>query len=118
MSLWLGKTNEEWLEIWRQERLRENEMLDFRDSFNGHITNKALAEKFNLKPTRVGLLIRREARAREEARMFDEIERLKANTFTAMAEKLWIELEWLATELERRSKPDACGVPPSTSSRA
>jgi|HubBroStandDraft_6_1064221.scaffolds.fasta_scaffold94992_4 hypothetical protein len=103
------KSDEEWEEIWRQERLREDEMLAFCDQVGGRITKKALAAKFNLKPTRVGLLIRRRDEARERARMLDEIERLKgerlkarATTFTAIAERLWMELGWLATELEKR----------------
>jgi hypothetical protein len=92
----------EWEEIWRQERLREDEMLAFCDEVGDRITKKALAEKFNLKPTRVGHLIRRRDDARERQRMRDEIERLKANTFTAIAERLWMELGWLAMELEKR----------------
>jgi hypothetical protein len=102
MSFWGGKSDEEWEEIWRQERLREDEMLAFHDEVGGRITKKALAEKFNLTPTRVGLLVRRHVEALERARMLDEIERLKANTFTAIAERLWMDLGWLATELEKR----------------
>jgi hypothetical protein len=110
LSFWGGKSEEEWQEIWRQERLREDAMLAFHDEVGGRITKKALAAKFNLKPTRVGLLIRRREEARERARMLDEIERLKttahitarATTFTAIAERLWMELGWLATELEKR----------------
>ena len=103
MSFWGGKSEEEWREIWSQEWLREDEMLAFHDEVGGRITKKALAEKFNLKPTRVSLLVRRREEARERGRMQDEIARLKANTFTAIAERLWMELEWLATELEKRT---------------
>lgn len=102
MSVWGGKSEEEWSEIWHQERLRENEMLAFHDEVGGQITKKALAEKFNLKPTRVGLLVRHHVEAHERERMLVEIERLKADTFTAIAERLWMELGWLATELEKR----------------
>jgi hypothetical protein len=102
VSFWGGKSEEEWQGIWRKERLREDEMLAFHDEVGGRITKKALAEKFNLKPTRVGLLVRRRVEARERERMLVEIERLEANTFTAIAERLWVELGWLATELEKR----------------
>jgi hypothetical protein len=91
----------EWEEIWRLERLREDQMLAFHDEVGG-LTKKALAEKFNLRPQRVGHLIRRRDEDRERQRMRDEIERLKANTFTAIAERLWMELGWLAMELEKR----------------
>jgi hypothetical protein len=102
VSFWGGKSDEEWEEIWRLERLREDEMLAFHDEVGGRITRKALAAKFDLKPTRVSHLVRRHVEARERARMLDEIERLKANTFTAIAERLWLDLGWLATELEKR----------------
>jgi hypothetical protein len=109
MSFWGEKSDEEWQEIWRQERLRADQMLAFHDEVGG-LTKKALAAKFNLKPTRVGLLIRRRDDAREDERMrverermHAEIERLKAAAaFTAMAERLWMELGWLAMELEKR----------------
>jgi hypothetical protein len=101
-----GKSDAEWEEIWRQERLREDKMLAFHDQVGDRMTKKALAEKFNLKPTRVGLLVRRHDEARERGRMIAELERLRlkatANTFTAIAERLWMELGWLATELEKR----------------
>jgi len=77
-------------------------MLAFYDEIGGRITKKALAEKFNLKPTRVGLLVRRHVDAHERERMLDEIDRLKENTFTAIAERLWMDLGWLATEIEKR----------------
>jgi hypothetical protein len=94
--------DERWLDIWREEQLREKEMLVFYDAVNGRITKKALAEKFNLRPVRVGLLVRRHEERLDHERMLAEIERLRANTFTSMAEKLWIELGWLRLELERR----------------
>ena len=97
-----GKSEAEWAEIWRREREREEEMLVFYDEVGGRITKKALAEKFNLKPTRVGLLVRRHVEACERGRMLVELERLRGDTFTAMAERLCLDLEWLATELERR----------------
>jgi hypothetical protein len=108
MSSWGGKSDEEWAEIWRLERLREDAMLAFHNEVGDAITKKALAAKFNLKPTRVGLLIRRQVEARERARMLGEIARLKAalpsrnSTFTAIAERLWMELGWLAAEIEKR----------------
>ena len=116
MSFWEEKSRGEWLEIWRQERLREDEMLAFYDKVvagGGRITKKALAEKFNLSRTRTQHLIRRHDEARERARMFDErermhaeIERLKAGaTFTGIAERLWMTLGWLATELEKKRSP-------------
>jgi hypothetical protein len=108
---WSGKSRAEWEEIWRLERLREDAMLAFWDEVGGRITKKALAEKFNLTPTRTQHLIRRREEARERARMLAEIERLKttahitakASTFTAIAERLWMTLGWLATELEKRT---------------
>jgi|HubBroStandDraft_6_1064221.scaffolds.fasta_scaffold199721_3 hypothetical protein len=108
---WNGKSRAEWEEIWRLERLREHAMLAFWDEVGGRITKKALAEKFNLTPTRVGLLVRQVEARRERGRMLDEIERLKtsahiparASTFTAIAERLWMDLGWLATELEKRT---------------
>jgi hypothetical protein len=102
MSYWGGKSQEEWDQIWRLERLREDEMLAFHDQVGGQITKKALAEKFDLKPTRVGLLIRRRDEAREREHTRVEIERLKANGFTEIAEQLWMTLGWLAAELEKR----------------
>lgn len=102
MNFWDGKSKEEWVEIWRLERLREDEMLALYDEIGGAITKKALAAKFNLKPTRVGDLVRRHVEAAERQRMLVEIERLKADTFTAIAERLWMDLGWLAMELERR----------------
>ena len=111
MSFWGGKSQEEWDEIWRQERLREDEMLAFHDAVGDRMTKKALAAKFNLKPTRVGLLIRRQDEARERARMIAELERLRlkatARTFTAIAERLWMTLGWLATEIEERRQSGA-----------
>jgi hypothetical protein len=101
MSFWGGKSLEEWEETWRLERLREDEMLAFVDEVGG-LTQKALAAKFNLRPGRVSLLVRRHVEAQERERMLDEIKRLKANTFTAIAEKLWMDLGWLAMELEKR----------------
>jgi hypothetical protein len=101
-GLWGGKSEEEWREIWRLERLREDQMLAFRDAVGGRITKKALAGKFDLKPTRVGNLVRRHVEAQERGRLFAEIEALKADSFTAMAERLWMELGWLAAELEKR----------------
>lgn len=104
--MWGGKSEAEWEEIWRQERLREDKMLAFHDEVGDRMTKKALAAKFNLKPTRVGLLVRRRDEARERERMRVEIERLRlkatANSFTAVAERLWMVLGWLATELEKR----------------
>lgn len=106
MSFWDGKSDEEWQEIWRLEQLREDEMLAFWDEVGGGITKKALAAKFNFKPTRVSHLIRRREDARERERMYDEIARLRlkanAGVFTAMAERLWMDLGWLAAELEKR----------------
>ena len=109
-QFWDGKSAEEWEEIWRLERLREDQMLAFDDEIGGAITKKALAAKFGLKPTRVGLLIRRRAEARERAALLAKIERLettahitaRASAFTAICERLWMELGWLATELEKR----------------
>lgn len=95
-----GKSLEEWQEIWRQERLREDEMLVFYDHHDSPITGKALAEIFNLTPARVNLLIRRRREARERERMANELEQLKADTFTAMAERLWMDLGWLVMALE------------------
>lgn len=107
---WWDKPEAEWAEIWRQERLREDEALAYWDQIGGAITKKSLAAKFNLKPTRLGLLIREREARRERARMLGEIERLKtsahinarASTFTAIAERLWMDLGWLAMELEKR----------------
>jgi hypothetical protein len=91
------------LEIWRQERVREDKMLAFSDGIDYPITNKALAEKFDLKPTRVGLLLHRRREARKLERMRAEIQQLReSNDFTAMAEKLWMELGWIADKLEQR----------------
>ena len=106
--MWDGKSKEEWREIWRLERLREDEMLAFHDEVGGKITGKALAEKFNLSPSRVCKRLRRRREEQERGRMANErerlhaeIERLKASAaFTAIAERLWMDLEWLATELE------------------
>jgi hypothetical protein len=119
-DFWYGKSRAEWEEIWRLERLREDEMLAFYDEViagGGRITKKALAEKFNLTRTRTQHLIRRRVEARERARMFDErermhaeIERLKeAPTFTGIAERLWMTLGWLAAELEKRRVDQAGG---------
>jgi hypothetical protein len=102
VGFWQGKSDEEWLEIWRLERLREDEMLAFHDEVDGRITKKALAEKFNLKPTRVSLLINRHIEAQHRDRMAAEIKRLKAIGFVEIAEQLWTTLGWLATELEKR----------------
>lgn len=79
-------------------------MLAFRDEVDYPITNKALSEKFDLKPTRVSLLIRRHKEASERERMHAEIKQLRENAadFTTMAEKLWMELEWIANKLEQR----------------
>lgn len=109
-DFWCGKSRAEWEEIWRLERLREDAMLAYYDEVGGRITKKALAEKFNLTRTRTQLLIRRLVEARERGRLRDErdrmhaeIERLKASAaFTVMAERLWMTLGWLATELETR----------------
>jgi hypothetical protein len=113
------------LEIWRQERLREDAMLAFWDEVGGRITKKALAAKFNLTPTRVSLLVRRHVEAQERKRMLAEIERLKtsahinarASTFTAIAERLWMDLGWLAMELEKRrvGQVEGAGGKPHTS---
>jgi len=80
-------TDEEWREIWRKERLREDKMLDFHDQVGDRMTKKALAAKFNLKPTRVSLLVRRHDEARERQRMLAEIEQLKA-ALQALVDKL------------------------------
>jgi hypothetical protein len=104
------ESEEEREEIWRLERLRVDEMLAFHDEVCGRITKKALAEKFNLRPGRVCLLIRRQNEARVRERLLEErelrnaeIERLKAAaTFTGLAERLWMTLGWLATALEER----------------
>ena len=102
---WLeGKSREEWDEIWRRERLREDEMLDFWDEVGGEITGKALAEKFDLKVGRVNRLIRSRRESREREQLFVKIEQLEQETFTSLAERLWMDLGWLATELERRKK--------------
>jgi hypothetical protein len=105
VSFWGGKSDEEWAEYWRRERLREDEMLAFYDEVGGRITNKALAEKFDLKPVRVGVLIRRHVEFQHRERMAAEIKHLKARGFTEIAEELWMELGWLATELEKRRAP-------------
>lgn len=105
---------EEWNEIWRQERLREDAMLAFHDEVGDRITRKALADKFDLKPTRVTLLIRRRREERKLAQLFAKIEQLetsqqisaKTSTFTAIAERLWMDLGWLAMELEKRRRKD------------
>jgi hypothetical protein len=102
VSVWGGKSGEEWREFWRLERLREDAMLAFHDEVGGRIAKKALAERFGLKPTRVGFLVRRREEARERERMLVGIKRLKADTFILMAERLWMDLGWLATELEKR----------------
>jgi hypothetical protein len=91
-------------ETWRLERLREDEMLAFYDQIEGKMTRKALAEKFNLKTTRVCLLVRNHLAYQERGRLQDEIEQLKANTFVSLAERLWMTLGWLAQELEERSR--------------
>jgi hypothetical protein len=110
VSFWGGKSEEEWREIWRQERLREDGMLAFYDEVGGRITRKALAGKFSLRPGRVGLLVRRHDEDRERERMLVEIRRLRANDFASTAERLWMELGWLATELEkRRAAPRGAG---------
>ena len=106
MNWWDG-TTEEINEHFRQQWLREDQMLAFHDQVGGQMTKKALAAKFNLKPTRVSLLIRRRDDARERASMLAKIERLeelraKSSTFTSIAERLWMDLGWLAMELERR----------------
>jgi uncharacterized protein (UPF0335 family) len=98
-------------EIWRQERLREDEMLAFYDQCKEPITRKALAEKFDLKATRVCLLVRRHVEYQERERlavervhMEAELEGLKGGAaFTRLAEGLWMTLGWLAQELEERS---------------
>jgi hypothetical protein len=90
----------------------EAAMLAFHDEVGGRITKKALAAKFNLKPTRVGLLVRRHVDKQERGRMLDKIKRLettahitaRASTFTAIAERLWMDLGWLAMALEERKK--------------
>ena len=121
-DFWYGKSRAEWEEIWRLERLREDEMLAFYDGVvagGGRITKKALAEKFNLTRTRTQHLIRRRVEACERKRMFDErermhaeIERLKAAAaFTGIAERLWMTLGWLAMELEKRRVGPAGGQP-------
>ena len=108
MKFWDGKSEAEWSEIWRLERLREDEMLACWDEVGGRITGKALAEKFNLKVGRVNRLIRARREARERERLWAELEQLRlkatANTFTSIAERLWMDLGWLATELEKRRK--------------
>jgi hypothetical protein len=105
IEYWDGKSLEEWREIWRLELLREDEMLAFYDEVGGQITRKALAEKFNLRPARVGLLIRRRVDDRERMRIHAEIERFReAADFTGLAEKLWMTLGWLATALEERPR--------------
>jgi len=90
------------LEVWRLERIREDKMLAFSDGIDYPITNKALAEKFDLRPVRVGLLLRQRREARKLERMQTEIKQLREVNFTTMAEKLWMELEWIATKLEQR----------------
>jgi len=90
------------LAVWRLERIREDEMLAFSDGVDYPITNKALAEKFDLRPGRVGILLRQRREARKLERMQTEIKQLREVNFTAMAEKLWMELEWIATKLEQR----------------
>ena len=102
---WLeGKSREEWNEFWRRERLREDEMLDFWDEVGGNITGKALAEKFDLRVGRVNRLIRSRRESRERKHLFVKIEQLEQETFTSLAERLWMDLGWLAMELERRKK--------------
>jgi len=90
------------LAVWRLERIREDEMLAFSDGVDYPITNKALAEKFDLRPGRVGILLRQRREARKLERMQTEIKQLREVNFTTMAEKLWMELEWIATKLEQR----------------
>ena len=90
------------LAVWRLERIREDEMLAFSDGVDYPITNKALAEKFDLRPGRVGILLRQRREARKLERMQTEIKQLREANFTTMAEKLWMELEWIATKLEQR----------------
>jgi hypothetical protein len=99
-------------EIWRLERQREDEMLAFYDQCEEPVTRKALAAKFDLKPTRVCLLVRRHVEAQERerlaverVRMEAELEGLKGEgAFTRLAEDLWMTLGWLAQELEERSR--------------
>jgi len=106
VSLWYGKTDAEWREIWRQERLREDDALAYYDEVGGQITGKALAQKFDLGVGRVNRLLRRRREGRERALLFDKIERFEqeraSNAFASVAERLWMDLGWLATELEKR----------------
>jgi len=105
---WLnGKSEEEWAEIWRQERLREDEMLAFYDEAPWRLTKKELAKKFNLRPTRVSLLTRRRDERRHRERMAAALEMM---SFTATAERLWMDLGWLATELEKRANRPTGGM--------
>ena len=105
---WLnGKSEEEWAEIWRQERLREDEMLAFYDEAPWRLTKKELAKKFNLRPTRVSLLTRRRDEQRHRERMAAALEMM---SFTATAERLWMDLGWLATELEKRANRPTGGM--------
>jgi hypothetical protein len=98
------------LEEYRRQWAREDQALAFWDEVDGRITGKALAAKFNLKASRLCMLLRRHRERRERGRLLDKIERLeagahiaaRAGTFTAVAERLWMELGWLATELENR----------------
>jgi hypothetical protein len=110
VSFWGGKSDAEWQEIWRQERLREDAMLAFHDEIGGRMTKKALAAKFNLTPTRVSILVRRHVEALERGRMQAKIARLEENerlsAFAAIAERLWMDLGWLVMELEKRR--DGC----------
>jgi hypothetical protein len=84
--------------------VREDAMLDYYDKVCGQITGKALAKQFNLSYTRANLLIRRHVAKREREWLHAKIEQLEANTFESFAERLWMDLEWLATKLERRSR--------------
>jgi hypothetical protein len=115
VNLWCGKTDAEWREIWRLERLREDDMLVYHDEVGGQITGKALAEKFNLRVGRVRHLIRRRREDRERERLSAELEQFKTDSFTSIAERLWMDLGWLATELEKQAATAAsASTPPST----
>jgi hypothetical protein len=109
MNYW-SETEEQMLERWRLERLRENAMLAFHDEIGGGMTGKALALKFDLRPGRVCKLLRERRESREREALHVKIERLeagahiaaRAGTFTAIAERLWMDLGWLASSLENR----------------
>jgi hypothetical protein len=108
VSHWWDGTREEIDEYFRQQWEREAQLLAFFDEVGGRMTRKALAAKFNLKPGRVCMLVRRHVEQQERAQLHAKVERLEQErTFTSIAERLWMDLGWLATELEKRATTSA-----------